>query len=92
MKNITTIDSAGRFVLPKWIRDKFDFNPGQKIKLIETEIGIVIAPVLPKKRKYIKNGLILSIDTGSGEASNFDFDIENYRKKNINDSIDENWH
>jgi len=48
MKNIATIDSAGRFVLPKWIRDKFDFNPGQKIKLTETEIGIIIAPV-PQK-------------------------------------------
>ncbi len=92
MKNITTIDSAGRFVLPKWIRDKFDFNSGQKIKLTETESGIFIAPVLPKKRKYIKNGLILSIDTGSGQASNSDFNIENFREKNINDLIDENWH
>ena len=92
MKNIATIDSAGRFVVPKWMRNKFEFIPGQKIKLTEFENGILISAALPKKREFVKKGQILTIDTGGGSASPSDFDIDKYRDQKIDKLIYENWH
>jgi|GEM_PF-1345866 len=92
MKTTVTIDSAGRFVVPKWIRAKFELNPGQKIKLIETENGIIISPDLPKNRKFVKKGKILAFDTGGKQASKSDFDIDKFRNQDIDKLIYENWH
>ena len=91
-KTTVTIDPAGRFVLPKWIRSKFDFSAGQKIKLTEIENGIILTPELPKKRSFIKNGRILTIDTGAEKATEIDFNVEKSREQNINKLINENWH
>ena len=91
-KTTVTIDSAGRFVLPKWIRTKFDFSTGQKIKLTEIESGIILTPELPDKRNFIKNGCILTIDTGAGKAAESDFNVEKFREQNIDKLINENWH
>ncbi len=92
MKNIATIDSSGRFVVPKWMRNKFEFTPGQKIELTELENGILISTALPKKREFVKKGQILTIDTGEGSASPSDFDIDKCRDQKINKLIYENWH
>ena len=92
MKNIATIDSAGRFVVPKWMRSKFEFTPGQKIELTEFENGILISPTLPQKREFLKKGQILTINTGDSLGSLSDFDIDKYRDQKIDKLIYENWH
>ena len=42
--------------------------------------SIVISSVLPRPRKFVKKGRILTIDTGGGQASISDFDIDKHRR------------
>ena len=43
----TTIDGAGRVVVPKAIRDSLGIGPGQEFDIVEREGRIELAPVGP---------------------------------------------
>ena len=66
MSDTITMDSAGRVVLPKPIREKFRLEGGAKLRLITigdhlelTPIELEDAPALVKK-----NGLLVAASTG----------------------------
>ena len=41
----TTIDSGGRVVIPKALRERFHLAAGSSVELVEAASGIVISPV-----------------------------------------------
>ena len=43
----TTIDKAGRVVIPAAIRDRAGFVPGAELEVVEDEIGIRLERVAP---------------------------------------------
>lgn len=42
----TTIDQAGRVVVPKSFRERLGLRPGQVILLEETHMGLLLTPVV----------------------------------------------
>jgi len=46
----TTIDKAGRLVIPAAIRERAGFAPGSELEIVEDEHGIRIARVAPAPR------------------------------------------
>ena len=60
MKTITRIDSAGRLVIPKELRKRYEFESGQRIRIFPGAEGV------PERsnRRFIKCGPILTIDLG----------------------------
>jgi len=69
MKNAmqTTIDSAGRLVLPKAVRDEAGISPGMSLKITVQEGRIEIEPV-PREVRIVQRGL-LKIAVPVGESS-----------------------
>jgi AbrB family looped-hinge helix DNA binding protein len=50
------MDSAGRIVLPKSVRESFDLSAGSELNLSEKEDQIVLTPVEPKSRLVKREG------------------------------------
>jgi AbrB family looped-hinge helix DNA binding protein len=46
----TTIDKAGRIVIPAQIRERVGFGPGAELEISEDELGIRIERVAPGPR------------------------------------------
>lgn len=46
----TTVDGAGRVVVPKAYRDRLGLLPGQEIQLEETAVGLLLTPVVDGAR------------------------------------------
>lgn len=44
MATTTTLSSKGQLVLPKEVRDRHQFHPGQEFEVMESEDGIVLKP------------------------------------------------
>jgi AbrB family looped-hinge helix DNA binding protein len=57
MNTITTIDKAGRIVLPKQIRDELQLGPGDAIELEASEDRVVLRPARGKGRMYKEHGV-----------------------------------
>ena len=57
MNATTTIDKAGRIVLPKQIRDELQLRPGDAIELDATEDRVVLRPASGKGRMYKEKGM-----------------------------------
>jgi AbrB family looped-hinge helix DNA binding protein len=76
------IDSAGRIVIPKELRDRYGFKKGRVLSIVPLPDGISIVPELTERR-FIRNGPLLSIDTGSGTASLADFDVDTVRDEQL---------
>jgi AbrB family looped-hinge helix DNA binding protein len=74
MKETVQIDSAGRLVIPKAFRNRYGFQAGKRIRLIAGDEGVTLVPELPRRR-FIKRGPILTIDTGAGIASEDVFSV-----------------
>jgi AbrB family looped-hinge helix DNA binding protein len=53
-----TIDSAGRVVIPKAIREAAGLTPGQELQAEYRDGAIVVAPV-PRKVKLVREGSLL---------------------------------
>ncbi len=52
----TTIDKAGRVVLPKAYRDRLGLRPGQELDIDESDSGVVITPVVIEPTILEKSG------------------------------------
>jgi AbrB family looped-hinge helix DNA binding protein len=76
------IDSAGRIVIPKKLRDRYGLEKGRVVSIVPLPDGISILPELAARR-FIKQGPILSIDTGSGIAPLESFDVEQLRNEQL---------
>lgn len=46
----TTIDRAGRVVVPKAYRERLGLRPGQAVQLEETDVGLFLTPVVAEPR------------------------------------------
>jgi bifunctional DNA-binding transcriptional regulator/antitoxin component of YhaV-PrlF toxin-antitoxin module len=79
MKTITSIDSAGRVVIPRELRKKNGFESGKRIQIIPGEESVTLVPER-NKRRFIKCGPILTIYTGVEAAPMEAFDVLEMRK------------
>ena len=82
MKLKGQIDSAGRIVIPKELRDRYGLKKGRVVSIVPLADGISIVPEL-SERRFIRNGPLLSIDTGSAAASLADFDVDRVRDEHL---------
>ncbi len=69
----TTIDSAGRVVIPKALRDRAGLQPGMEIEVNLRDGLIEIAPPPPQGRLIRKNGrLFWEPESGAGTETTLD--------------------
>jgi AbrB family looped-hinge helix DNA binding protein len=78
------IDSSGRLVIPKPIRDRMRLEPGADLELEETSGGLVLRRVSHRPSLIEQNGILVH----SGQPpKNFDWQriIENEREERMRD-------
>lgn len=78
----TTIDSAGRVVIPKELRKRYGFSGGSSVYIIPLADGVSIVPERVERR-FIRHGPILAIRTGGKTAPLEQFDIERLRDEQL---------
>ncbi len=71
----TTIDKAGRLVLPKAIRDRLHLVPGSEIDLILENECVKLVPHAPSAHLENKDGVLVFSSTSVSSA---DFDIADF--------------
>ena len=54
-----TIDSAGRIVVPKKMRDLYDFHPGTQLDIVAEKGGIFISAVGSRSSLVRKDGVLV---------------------------------
>jgi AbrB family looped-hinge helix DNA binding protein len=71
----TTIDGAGRIVIPKPLRDRMNLTPGARLHIIEAAGCLIISPDRPEPRLVERDGFLApdlgteaSVNTDSGAA------------------------
>jgi AbrB family looped-hinge helix DNA binding protein len=57
MNATTTMDKAGRIVLPKQVRDELQLGPGDSLELEASEDHIILRPARGKGRMYKEHGM-----------------------------------
>lgn len=82
MKIVTKIDSAGRVVIPKALRERYGFGRGKPVQIIPLPDGVSIVPQQPQRR-FIRRGPILCIDTGTQTAGLEEFDVDRLRDEHL---------
>jgi len=82
MKITSTIDAAGRLVIPKPLRKQYAMDPGQTILFVEESEGLLITAE-QSPRRFIKEGPITAIDTGAGTAPSSLFDVSEVREEHL---------
>jgi AbrB family looped-hinge helix DNA binding protein len=64
----TTIDGAGRVVIPKPLRDRAGLRPGQEVEVIETDGRIEIEPASKEVRLVERDGFLAAeVEDDDGE-------------------------
>lgn len=58
---ITTIDSGGRIVIPKRLRERFGLRPGQEVEVEESEGVITVTPRYPPTRVERRDGVFVAV-------------------------------
>lgn len=56
----TTIDKAGRIVVPKPLRDRLGITPGAELEIVEDGAGIRIEPVARAQIVEVKGRLLIA--------------------------------
>ena len=67
----TTIDGAGRIVIPKPVRDRMNLAPGARLHIIEEAGCLIITPDRPEPRLVERDGF-LALDLGTDSSINTD--------------------
>ena len=88
MKETIQIDSAGRLVIPKELRNRYGFHAGKRIRLIAGDEGVTLIPEI-SPRRFVKKGPILTIDTGTGIVSEDVFSVSALREEHLKDKENE---
>ena len=78
----TKIDAAGRIVIPKEIRDRYGFDSGKIVQIIPLHDGVSIVPER-RKRRFLRLGPILAIDTGADSVQLEDFEVDRLRDDHL---------
>ena len=58
---ITTIDSGGRIVIPKTLRERFGLHPGQEVEVVENDGVITVTPRYPLSRVEQRDGVFVAV-------------------------------
>ena len=74
----TRIDSAGRLVIPKALRERYGFVAGAEIESFTVPDGITLVPVATGHR-IVRTGRVAAVDTGAGPAPLEIFSIDSLR-------------
>ena len=82
MKNTSTIEAAGRLVIPKHLRKRYGMEPGKTIMFVERDQGLLIMAEHSRQR-FVKEDPITAIDTGAGTAPASLFDVSEVREKHL---------
>jgi AbrB family looped-hinge helix DNA binding protein len=83
MKTKTRIDSAGRLVIPKELRKRYGMDSGTEVQIVPLPDGISLIPSR-EERKLVKQGNVLSIDTGKGTGNLEMFSADIVRNEQLN--------
>ena len=67
MKSKTKIDSAGRLVIPRDLRDRYGMTTGSEVEIVPLPDGVLLTPARVERR-VVRNGRVTAIDTGAGTA------------------------
>jgi AbrB family looped-hinge helix DNA binding protein len=78
----TKIDSGGRVVIPKELRQRYGMEKGTVVTIVALPDGVSIVPER-KRRRFVRRGPILSIDTGGAEATAAQFDLDSLREEHL---------
>ena len=69
----TTIDAAGRLVIPKAIRDRLRLRAGVKLRISEVDGNVILSPDRPEPGLVERGGyLVLDLGAEIGEADHRD--------------------
>lgn len=79
------IDSSGRLVIPKPLRDRYGLDEGSEVEIIAVADGITLIPTGPQRR-IVRRGKVVAIDTGAGTASADEFDVDAVRRDRVDPS------
>lgn len=82
MKKKTRIDQAGRIVIPKELRNRYGIDTGCEVQIIPMPDGISIVPV-QTKRRLVRQGHVIAIDTGSEVAEMDIFQVTKVRSEHF---------
>ena len=77
------IDSAGRVVIPKTLRDRYGIVSGTELEIIADTDGITLIPSRAEHR-IVRRGRVVAIDTGAGQAPADIFDLDAIRSDVVN--------
>lgn len=67
MAKNTTIDGAGRLVIPKAIRERFGLHPGTSVEIVAEGNRIVIEPASEEAMLVEREGLLIVTSELAGE-------------------------
>jgi len=82
MSPVTRVDGAGRVVIPKDLRKRYGLERGTVVQIVPLPDGVSIVPER-RKRRFVPRGPILTIDTGTAEASLDQFDLNDLRDERL---------
>ena len=82
MKTKTKIDTAGRVVIPKALRERYGFTTGREVWIVPLPDGISLIPERSQRRN-IRRGRIVAIDTGAEVAAMDVFDVSRLREEHL---------
>jgi AbrB family looped-hinge helix DNA binding protein len=79
---VTRIDGAGRVVIPKELRRRYGLERGTVVQIVPMPDGVSIVPER-RQRRFVRRGPILTIDTGAGEATPEQFEVDSLRDEQL---------
>jgi AbrB family looped-hinge helix DNA binding protein len=79
----TKVDSAGRVVIPKELRDRYGLGPGAEIEIVALPDGVALIPKQETERRVVRRGKVVAIDTGAGVAPAEIFDVSPARSESL---------
>ena len=82
----TRIDSAGRLVIPKALRERYGFEVGAEIEIITIPEGITLVPTITERR-IVRRGRIVAVDTGAGVAQTEMFSVDGVRSGQLDRKV-----
>jgi AbrB family looped-hinge helix DNA binding protein len=82
MGKVTRIDGAGRVVIPKELRRRYGLEKGTVVQILPMPDGVSVVPER-RQRRFVRRGPILTIDTGAGEATLEQFEVDSLRDEQL---------
>ncbi len=74
----TRIDSSGRLVIPKPLRERYRFDAGAEIEIVTIPDGITLVAAA-SERRIVRRGRVVAVATGGGAASAEIFAVDRVR-------------